>query len=182
MCQRCLEVRKLTDDFLDIAKVLEGLLPKAQIALFRGTYDPFSHLPVGQLRLVRALEDGPKTPTALARAMGLTTGAVSQLATRLKAVGLVEEQVDGHDRRVKRLGLSEAGRSRMDERRSERTERVTEVLRKLTPEAQEALMASLQSLYAVSIETDPQPQSAEDSVPLASSSLVAPTDDLPVPL
>jgi DNA-binding MarR family transcriptional regulator len=137
------------------AEELESLMTRTQIALFRGTHDPFANLPVGQLRLVRALESGPKTPTALAREMGLTTGAITQLATRLKAIGLVEEQIDQQDRRVKRLGLSESGQSCMGKRTHERTERVIAILQQLPESTQIALMEGLQDLYRIAVATEP---------------------------
>lgn len=55
------------------------------------------------------------TPQALADYLGLTKGTVSQSLLLLDRRGLIERYVDGDDRRVVRLRLSDLGHSLLDE-------------------------------------------------------------------
>ena len=120
-------------------------------ALFSGLDDPLTHFPIGQLKIVRQLEAGPKTPTQLAQNLKLTMGAVSQLVTRLRASGFVEEQIDESDRRSKKLALSPMGREMMETRSVRRAGRAAEVLSKISEEDQQILINTLKMIIEVGL-------------------------------
>lgn len=52
------------------------------------------------LRCINLLEDGPKAPSDLAKALGLTRGSVTTLLDRLEARGFVERLAHPTDRRA----------------------------------------------------------------------------------
>ena len=63
------------------------------------------------LRCLLGLE--PVAPSALADAMGMTRGAISKLADRLEAKGLVNRQENPADGRAHSLSLTSEGRQRV---------------------------------------------------------------------
>lgn len=69
---------------------------------------------VAEWAFMRALfnEDG-MAPTALADRMGMTRGAISKLADRLTAKGLVLRNESGTDKRSQSLSLAPAGREKV---------------------------------------------------------------------
>ena len=69
---------------------------------------------VAEWAFMRALFDlEPTTPTALANAMGMTRGAISKLADRLEAKGLVTERGALEDKRSRSLELTRSGRAKV---------------------------------------------------------------------
>lgn len=64
---------------------------------------------VAEWVLLRLVLAGEGQPSALARRMGMTKGAISKLADRLEARGLVERRTDPQDGRAQLLRLTEAG-------------------------------------------------------------------------
>ncbi|NKC30253.1 MarR family transcriptional regulator [Roseomonas sp. BU-1] len=67
---------------------------------------------VAEWSFMRALYDlEPSAPSILADKMGLTKGAISKLAERLVAKGLVERAENRDDRRAHRLSLTRRGRA-----------------------------------------------------------------------
>lgn len=86
--------------------------------------DSHHAFPFGDLQLTRsqvevlfliAHSDGPATPGALATALGVTPGAVTQLVAGLAALGLVQQERDPGDGRRRFLRLSPRSRARVDE-------------------------------------------------------------------
>jgi DNA-binding MarR family transcriptional regulator len=66
---------------------------------------------VAEWVVLRVLLDGDEAnPSALAERLGMTRGAISKLADRLVAKGLVRRRVDTGDRRYQTLALTAAGR------------------------------------------------------------------------
>ncbi|BDG72538.1 MarR family winged helix-turn-helix transcriptional regulator [Roseomonas fluvialis] len=69
---------------------------------------------VAEWSFMRALFDvEPTPPSVLAERMGMTKGAISKLAERLVAKGLVERTENPQDRRAHSLSLTTAGRARI---------------------------------------------------------------------
>lgn len=69
---------------------------------------------VAEWVMLRALYgDEPKAPSVVARKMGMTKGAISKLADRLLAKGLIERVGNAGDRRGHGLSLSAAGASKV---------------------------------------------------------------------
>jgi DNA-binding MarR family transcriptional regulator len=68
---------------------------------------------VAEWCFMRALYDEPPTPpSVLADRMGMTKGAISKLADRLLAKGLIEREENSHDRRAHSLSLTGEGRAK----------------------------------------------------------------------
>lgn len=68
-----------------------------------------SGISVAEWVLLRLVLAGEGQPSALARRMGMTKGAISKLADRLKARGLVERRADPQDGRAQVLWLTAEG-------------------------------------------------------------------------
>lgn len=69
---------------------------------------------VAEWSFMRALYDlEPVPPSVLAERMGMTKGAISKLAERLVAKGLVERAQNKEDKRAHSLSLTEGGRNRI---------------------------------------------------------------------
>ncbi len=64
---------------------------------------------VAEWTFVRMLYKEPASPSALAKTMGLTRGAITKLADRLIAKGLVARKSDQKDRRAQTLRLTAKG-------------------------------------------------------------------------
>lgn len=64
---------------------------------------------VAEWVLLRLVMAGEGQPSALARQMGMTKGAISKLADRLEARGLLARQADPQDGRAQLLRLTDAG-------------------------------------------------------------------------
>jgi DNA-binding MarR family transcriptional regulator len=93
---------------------------------------------------------GPLRLTALARAEHISQPAMTQLVGRLQRAGLVERTPDPADRRVVRVGITEAGLVALADRRANFAERLTELQRLLTPGHRAALAAAAPALLALS--------------------------------
>ena len=92
-----------------VGRALECLVVWARLL------DSHRGFPFGELQLTRAQLEalffvahspGPATPTALAKALGVTGGAVTQLLAGLIDAGLVVQEPDPDDRRRRILVLS----------------------------------------------------------------------------
>ncbi|WP_181782652.1 MarR family winged helix-turn-helix transcriptional regulator [Pseudonocardia pini] len=64
--------------------------------------------------LVHLLHDGPRTPTALARRVGVTPASVTAQLDRLELAGHVVRQANPRDRRSVLVALTPAGRALVD--------------------------------------------------------------------
>ncbi len=66
---------------------------------------------VAEWVVLRELYDGESAPSALANRLGMTRGAISKLADRLIAKGLIARRLDPGDRRFQTLALTRKGRA-----------------------------------------------------------------------
>jgi DNA-binding MarR family transcriptional regulator len=66
---------------------------------------------VAEWVVLRELYDADSMPSALAARLGLTRGAISKLADRLEAKGLIEREAPESDGRVQILALTAEGRA-----------------------------------------------------------------------
>jgi MarR family transcriptional regulator, lower aerobic nicotinate degradation pathway regulator len=66
---------------------------------------------VAEWVVLRELYDGESAPSALADRLGMTRGAISKLADRLIAKGLIARRVSAGDRRFQTLALTRQGRA-----------------------------------------------------------------------
>jgi DNA-binding MarR family transcriptional regulator len=126
------------------AERVEALVPQAMRALYRqDPSDPLLDFSVAQLRMLRSLREGSCTASSLGEALGLSVSAITQMANRLEASGLVERIDDVADRRIKHLSLTERGLKLLGERRSRRIDQAQEVLARLTGEERAQLIHAL---------------------------------------
>ncbi len=103
-------------------------------------------LSVAHMRACNALYEAPKPITELAKELGITTSAATQLADRLQRSGLVERVVSQQDRRVKLLHLTESGIQHIGARRTRRVDRMVLALDRLSEEQREAVLAAMRVL------------------------------------
>lgn len=80
---------------------------------------------------------------------GVTQPAMTQLVTRLQDAGLAERRADPEDGRVVRVHITDAGRGELLRRRALRTERLGALFEQLTAEQQDALVAALPAIDAL---------------------------------
>jgi MarR family transcriptional regulator, organic hydroperoxide resistance regulator len=92
-----------------------------------------------QLFLLRRLEPGTPTPMSeLAAFFGCDASNITGLVDRLEARGVLERRVPAHDRRVKQIVLTDAGK-RLREQALERLHVPPEALARLSPRDQREL-------------------------------------------
>jgi len=129
------------------AALLEEMLPRLMRTLYKALEnDPIQNLPVAQVRVMRVLFMGPKNHSAVSDELGISVSAVTQVANRLEALGMVERNESSVDRRVKNLRLTDYGLKCMKERQDYRIMRTMEALRTMPRESQERLIASMNEL------------------------------------
>ncbi|NYI07300.1 MarR family winged helix-turn-helix transcriptional regulator [Allostreptomyces psammosilenae] len=104
------EREQLLDRLEELQARLTRLHHKDQSALLAAM-----HLTVQQLLVLHHLQlDGPLSAHTLATRLGVGANTVTGLVDRLQAKGLVLRRPDEHDRRVRRIALSEEGGALMD--------------------------------------------------------------------
>jgi DNA-binding MarR family transcriptional regulator len=111
-----------------------------------------SALKPGQFQVLAALrrrDPQPMNATELARAAILTSGAMTAVLDRLEEQGLVRRQIDGEDRRARRITITEKGRTLIDRALDQRTAQHRAVNAALTIEEREALSDILRKLLVV---------------------------------
>ncbi|MDQ6615969.1 MAG: MarR family transcriptional regulator [Actinomycetota bacterium] len=86
---------------------------------------------------------GPASLKRLADVERITPPSMTRIATRLEERGLVVRTVDGADRRVARLAITDAGRLLLETTRSRRDAYVASRLQALTPGEMETLVQAL---------------------------------------
>jgi DNA-binding MarR family transcriptional regulator len=95
---------------------------------------------VAEWSFMRALYDSRRTsPSILAEKMGMTKGAISKLAERLTAKGLVAREESRHDKRAHSLSLTKEGRAKIPVLASLADENDAEFFGVLTKEEHETL-------------------------------------------
>lgn len=131
------------------AERIERLLPQVMRALYRTDHtDPLHQLPLAQLRFVRALAAGERTPSELAQEFRISLSSVTQISGRLEEAGIVERVVDEEDRRVRHLTLTKQGLRLITERNQSRIDRLTQALATMTDDERCAVITSLERLIS----------------------------------
>jgi DNA-binding MarR family transcriptional regulator len=103
----------------------------------------------GQFQVLAALrrrDPLPMTATELARAAMLTSGAMTAVLDRLEEQGLVRREIDGEDRRARRITITEKGRSVINRALDQRMARHRALNAALTLEEREALNTLMRKL------------------------------------
>lgn len=98
-------------------------------------FDHDGGLPPSQAELLFLVaQDGPLPLSKLAKTMGLTAGAVSQLAENLEKAGLIERQPSQTDRRVTNIAVSKLGMERIHELNKRKIDLFAEAYKELSIE------------------------------------------------
>ncbi len=150
-------------DLTTQAEQLVRMLPRVFRQVFRhDPGDPAHELPAAQLRVCSVLLDGPLPITALARELGTSVSAATQLADRLEAGGMVARVAEPEDRRVRHLMLTQRGDEVMRRRLERRIRRAAEVLAYLRPEQRAEVLATLSGLADAALLLAPENAREED--------------------
>ena len=135
---------------------LETLLPKVIRNLHRQMGDdPLNELPLGQLRVMLLLFDGPATPTQIGEELALSPSAVSQTIKKLECLAMIERSDDVHDRRVRHVRLTEAGMHRVAKRYQARVLSAEPQIERLSPAERIALISIMEKLAVESLYDEP---------------------------
>ena len=110
-------------------------------------------IPPSQMRVLSVLERyGSMNLTRLAQATGAIPSSASRLCDRLEAAGLIERETSAGSRREVSLSLSSEGRRRLDAFAATRREDIDEVLRRMSPAGQQALLGGLQEFSDAAVQ------------------------------
>jgi DNA-binding MarR family transcriptional regulator len=134
----------------DQAARLEALMPQVMGVLFRSEEeDPLRNHSIAQIRLMRALMSGSKTASELSHNLNLSPSSLTQMASRMILAGLVSKELDLHDRRVRKLSLTEGGRALMEGRQSMRSRAAARMLERIEPPKREKLLGLMEEIVAL---------------------------------
>lgn len=134
----------------DEAKRLEAYLSKLMYTLnYQTSDDPVSLLPIGQIRLLRALHSGPKTVTDIADLLNVSPSSASQLITRLADGKYVDRFEDAKDRRIRMIQLTDKGAQLIEQRHAKRTKHARLLLDGLGEERSRRLLDLLSEVSPI---------------------------------
>jgi DNA-binding MarR family transcriptional regulator len=103
-------------------------------------------VPPAQLRVLAIISGNRHTNMSrLAEALDVVPSSASRLCDRLEATGLLRRVPDPRDRREVRLLLTSSARRLLDELRDRRQAALGEVLGRMSPADQQALVRALQA-------------------------------------
>lgn len=102
-------------------------------------------------------ERGPTSMSRLADDLGVALPNATGIVDRLCERGLVERTPDPADRRIVRVGLTDAGRALVAEMEAGRRERLRRLFGALTPTQQRRLAVALRDLARAAATLAPQP-------------------------
>ena len=97
------------------------------------------------LQCMGLLAQGPSTPTRLAAALGLTTGAMTKALDRLQAAGYITRSHDPADRRRIIITAQAAGQARLAAHYDGIAERITAYLSDRTDAELEVILAFMRA-------------------------------------
>jgi DNA-binding MarR family transcriptional regulator len=131
-----------------VARFLTGAMRTAQTEVFQivGQLD----LSLTQLKILHILDGTERelTPSELAQFVGLSPAATGRAVDAMARAGLVSRRDDSHDRRVKRLALTDAGLAAVTRITEARVAGLTRLVGDLDPEQRDALSAALAPLLS----------------------------------
>jgi DNA-binding MarR family transcriptional regulator len=108
--------------------------------------DPLGGIPLGQLRLMRVLENGPLLASEVATELALSASSLSQMVARLEEAGLIHRACSPEDKRHRTLQLTDEAKCRMAQRRQLRARHAETALAKLPPDQRETLLRAIETL------------------------------------
>ena len=101
---------------------------------------------VAEWVVLRELYDGESAPSALADRVGMTRGAISKLAERLIAKGLIVRRAGVGDRRFQSLALTGRGRALTPKLAALADENDREFFAGLEPDTRETIAAAMKEI------------------------------------
>jgi DNA-binding MarR family transcriptional regulator len=108
--------------------------------------DPSDEMPLQQLRVCAALFEGSRSMSELSRELGVSQSAITQIADRLQAAGMVKRLPTDGDRRVRSLRLTTRAKNILRLREDRRIARVREILEAMSADARQDVLAALAAL------------------------------------
>ena len=111
-------------------------------------------IPLRQFRVCAALFESARSMKELSVELGVSQSAITQLADRLEAAGMVTRGAVGEDRRVKNLELTPRARKLLRDREEQRIDRVQEILQQLSAAERDALLESMNRFGVAAQELD----------------------------
>jgi DNA-binding MarR family transcriptional regulator len=96
--------------------------------------------------MLRELYDAESAPSALADRLGMTRGAISKLADRLIAKGLIARRANASDRRFQTLALTRQGRAMAPKLAALADENDEEFFAHLNRETRETIAAAMKEI------------------------------------
>jgi DNA-binding MarR family transcriptional regulator len=130
----------------ELMAFLVTIMKTTQTEVFRLVEE--QDLSMTQLKMLLHLEttDHEPTPSELARTFGLSPAATGRAVDVLTRRGIVSRRDDDEDRRVKRLALTDEGRTMVGRISDARREGLMGLVEPLDPEQRDALSAALAPL------------------------------------
>jgi DNA-binding MarR family transcriptional regulator len=140
-----------TESTLDTeqARVLAGMISRLQRSLRRRVREtmPGPALPHSHVEVLRLLQDQPALRVNdVATALRLAPNSASTIVQHLVRLGYVSREVDVRDRRVARLGLTDAAHERIDRWRDSRQATLAYAMATLEPRDRELVRSALPAL------------------------------------
>jgi DNA-binding MarR family transcriptional regulator len=143
MQSTAISARQLTDELMVF---LVTTMKTAQSEVFKIVEE--LDLSMTQLKMLFVLDgsDGELTPSELAKLVGLSPAATGRAVDGLTRQGIVSRREDAADRRVKRLGLTDAGLQAVDRITAARHAGLMRLVEPLDASQRAALSVALQPL------------------------------------
>jgi DNA-binding MarR family transcriptional regulator len=130
--------QNLSDLLLDVVRALDPITEQALTAGRGAT--------LSQLAVLRALDGGQLSVSAIAHIVGVNRSSISRMVNRMLVMGLVEKQPSPTNGREGVVTATADGRSAAASVARSRRQRLDERLRTMTPEEQIALQSALRIL------------------------------------
>lgn len=127
-----------------------------------------STLTMQQLKVLLVLSNSDgASGQELASAMGVSLATMTGIIDRMVAAGLVDRHEDPHDRRVRRVQLTDAGRKTFDEFVTAGQESVLEIVRRLDDEELRVVARAMRLMTDAAAEQLRERQSVNETSPPA---------------
>jgi DNA-binding MarR family transcriptional regulator len=152
------------------AERLESLLPSIARALsLPQEIDPLADLTPAQLRFARAIRTESRTLTDVSLELNMSLSASTQLVQRLEEAGIVVRSLDPHDRRIRRVALTEIGLAKLEARRCLRLRNARQLLSRIPSDEREGILSALDRLTVpLGLNTECRPGSSSPRRPAPS--------------
>ena len=138
---------ELTDR--DVSECVGDALDQAVDLTMRSLSDRADLSTTAATTLNRLEREGPFRLTSLAATEGVSQPSMTQLIQRLERGGLVTRLPDPDDGRAALIGITDAGRALLDQRRGMRRERLAVLVAALTAEEQCALVNAARVAFPI---------------------------------